>query len=427
MMPTDTLALSKICAVEKNGVHHSGDQEFAWVEVKPQSEEQLRLLFQSQYGQKTAFYPGNFDSDCLNSGFVQHLFVDFSALCGTREHVASDLVIACQTGITVSELNRQLAPFGQFFPVDTYSVSVEKHLEQKLIDVILRGDGGYLESGFGLLRSQVLGLESVYGGGEILKSGGRVLKNVTGFDVGKLIIGSRGSLAFPYLAYLRLYALPEKTVNFCVTSIHAAELLAASAKLLSTGLPLSALEIIELERSESESETTRSGTSYQLLLQVAGTEEFVSQVAGIVCASLAPLKLLPLAEEEARRLLNTGSDSDYSVEVAASLSLIRGLLESLISVKERGRMRIRAASGRLFMQSSSVEEVVRDLELITAILKQCRERGDGSPLVVSAQKGTYRFDSQRLGQSQPAVEALLLRLKEKFDPASAMNPQVSFH
>ncbi len=435
-MPTDTFALSKVCSVERNGVHKLGSaaaEEMIWYEVRPTSEEQLRLLLKSQYGPKCAFYAGAFNSDYFDTDHSNadhsnadtvidrdHIFIDFSALTGTREHVASDLVIACQTGLTVKALNNQLASQGQFFPVDTFASD-----SLTLCELILRGDGGYLENGYGFLRSQVLGLESVCGQGEILKTGGRVLKNVTGFDVGKLIIGSQGSLAFPYLAYLRLYAIPEKTVNFCVTSMHSAELLALCARLLATGLPLSALEIIEANGS--------GGRSYQLYIQISGPAELVGDVSIQVEAALATLKWLGVDEDHARAALTTNFGSTiFGVEVAASLALIRGILDRLISIKDRGLLRIRPSSGRLYLHSDSDSGVDRDLALISTILNQCRERNDGSALadweslVVAAQRGPYRFSSRRLREAQPALELLLGRLKEKFDPAAALSPQVTF-
>ncbi len=421
-MPTDTFALSRVCSVEKNGVHNVDSKEMIWYEVRPTSEEHLQKLFQSQQGLNCAFYPGVFDAACLEKE-CDHVFVDLSALTAIREHVASDLVIACQTGLTVKHLNNQLSSFGQYFPVDTYASE-----SLTLCDLILRGDGGYLETGYGFLRSQVLGLESVCGNGEIIKTGGRVLKNVTGFDVGKLIIGSQGWLAIPYLAYLRLYAIPEKSANFCITSIDSAELLALCARLLATGLPLAALEIIEVNADNGH-----TGRSYQLYIQISGPAELVAAVSKQVQILLATLKWEEVEEQAARRALTANFDSTrFGVEVAASLSLIRGILDSLISVKERGLLRVRPASGRLYLQSNNDSEVDRDQELISVILKQCRERNDGSALsdweslVVAAQRGPYRFSSSRLGLKQPALELLLGRLKEKFDPAAVLSPQVSF-
>ncbi len=431
-MPTDTFALSKVCSVEKNGVHKVGSvadaEEMIWYEVRPTSEDQLRLLFKSQYGPKCAFYAGTFDADLFGSDLFRtgsganrdHIFIDFSALTGTREHVSSDLVIACQTGLTVKELNNQLASHGQFFPVDTFASG-----SLTLCELILRGDGGYLENGYGFLRSQILGLESVYGEGDILKTGGRVLKNVTGFDVGKLIIGSQGSLALPYLAYLRLYAIPEKTVNFCATAMHAAELFALCARLLATGLPLSALEIIEVDDT--------GGRSYQLYIQISGPAELVGDVSIQVQAALTTLKWQLVDENAARTSLTTNFGSTiFGVEVAASLSLIRGILDSLISIRDRGLLRIRPSSGRLYLHCDSDTGVDRDLAVISKILNQCRERNDGSALadweslVVAAQRGPYRFSSRRMRKTQPALELLLGRLKEKFDPAATLYPQVTF-
>jgi FAD/FMN-containing dehydrogenase len=425
------LAINKVCPVDDFGVHSTPQGDIAWFVVKPTIDEQLQSLLASCYGAGCAFFHGPLDLDALSLDFDRNIFIDMSLLNQVIEHERSDMVICVQTGITIFELNQYLSPFGQRF-------AVEAEPETRLVDIILSGDGGYLETGFGYLRSQVLGLDCIYGRGELLKSGGRVVKNVTGFDVGKLVIGSRGSFAVPYQAYLRLNALPEATATYSArsksksTAVDTSELLNVCSRLIADGLPLTALEIIE---EQTDNQSPAKNPLYRLIVQVAGPLELVNEICGRIEFALTDLEFEKLENEDAGKieaLLNYGSATGYGVEVAASLSLMRGLMESLYSENDRGSLRVRPACGRLFLNSTDASEVERDSRLLSRLLKSCRERVDGSALanweslVISTRCGAYRFSSRRLGAEQPALDNLINRIKNKFDPLALMNPQARF-
>ncbi|CAN5543282.1 FAD-binding oxidoreductase [soil metagenome] len=419
--------------IVRNGVHALGGSSVSWCEVKPGTVDELIALFalSKQAGQDSkagseryALFPGRLDLNALVAE-RQNIFIDFSAFTAVREHVASDLVIACETGLTLAQLNEHLSAFSQRFPVELGA----RAGEVTLLDLLLAGDGGYLESGFGYLRSQILGLESVYADGLVLKSGGRVVKNVTGFDVTKLVIGSKGAFAFPYLAYLRLAAVPEAVASFSVRSKSndPSELLAVSARLLSTGLPLSTLELVEVVKKPTNE------NEYQLIVQVEGPGQLVDDLSSQIGRELSAFKFTKIDNSEAQEILTyaIAASTDFSVEVAASLSLLRELLENL-PAKQRGRLRVRPASGRLFLQSGSAEQVDSDLEQLAAILVTCRQRGDGSALsswetlTVAARYGLFVSRSKRFNGLNLSSLNLYQRVKATFDPAGCLNPQANF-
>lgn len=421
MTPTE-LAINKVCPVDDYGVHSTPQGDVAWFVVKPTVDEQLQSLFAACYGAGCAFFHGPLDLSVLTIDFDRNIFIDMSLLNQVVEHERTDMVICVQTGITAGDLNKYLKPFGQRFAVDVEPTT-------PLVDIILSGDGGYLETGFGYLRSQVLGLDCVYGRGELLKSGGRVVKNVTGFDVGKLVIGSRGAFAIPYQAYLRLNAIAAATTSYVASvkpgspAVPSSELLSVCGRLIADGLPLAALEIVEVERA------------CKLIVQVAGPEELVSEVCGRVEFALGDLDFEKYSgnNDTVNTLLRYESATGYGVEVAASLSLMRNLLEALNAVSsERGALRVRPACGRLFLVAANAAQVESDGRLLSQLLQSCRERADGSALanweslVISTRCGAFKYSSKRLGSEQPALDNLLNRIKNKFDSLSVMNPQARF-
>jgi glycolate oxidase FAD binding subunit len=118
------------------------------------------------------------------------------------EHEAGDLTCTVEAGIRLSELNRHLAVRSQRFVLDppgdpTIGACIAANLS---------GPRSYR---FGGPRDLVLGVTVVLGDGLVASSGGKVVKNVAGYDLGKLFCGSEGRLGLVARASLRLHPLPE--------------------------------------------------------------------------------------------------------------------------------------------------------------------------------------------------------------------------
>src|SRR6185437_13915140 len=134
------------------------------------------------------------------------IFCDLSKMNRVLEHEAADQVIQVESGIKISDLNLKLTSQKQFLPL-----RVPKNWT--LLDAVNRGETGTLEHGYGSMRDLVLGASVILSDGSATKCGGRVVKNVTGYDVAKLVVGSHGWLGLPASVHLRLYALPESSVT----------------------------------------------------------------------------------------------------------------------------------------------------------------------------------------------------------------------
>jgi len=118
-------------------------------------------------------------------------------------YAPSDLTITVEAGLLYGELQKVLAEKGQFWPVDPL------YPDQATVGgVIATADTGSLRHRYGGVRDLVLGIEFVRADGERAKGGGRVVKNVAGYDLMKLLTGSRGRLAVISQVTLRLYPSP---------------------------------------------------------------------------------------------------------------------------------------------------------------------------------------------------------------------------
>lgn len=133
-----------------------------------------------------------------------HRIVDLAGLSGVIEHHREDLTVEAWAGTTVGALNRELAPHRQLLALDPPLPE-----RATLGGVVAAGEPGVRVVPGSRPRDLLLGLSAVLADGTRLRSGGRVVKNVTGYELTKLFTGSLGTLGAITRVTLRLRALPE--------------------------------------------------------------------------------------------------------------------------------------------------------------------------------------------------------------------------
>ncbi len=122
------------------------------------------------------------------------------------QHEAGDLTCTVEAGLRLSELRAVLAPHGQ-------RLSLDPPGDPTVGACLAASLSGPLRHRFGTPRDLVLGVTLVLGDGTIANAGGTVVKNVAGYDLGKLVCGSRGSLGLIARASLRLHPLPRSSAT----------------------------------------------------------------------------------------------------------------------------------------------------------------------------------------------------------------------
>ncbi|MGH2928209.1 MAG: FAD-binding oxidoreductase, partial [Solirubrobacteraceae bacterium] len=152
------------------------------------------------------------------------------------EHEPGDLTAIVEAGIRLSELQAQLAPHGQMLALDPPG--------DPTIGACLAGDlSGPRRHRYGAMRDLVIGVTVVLAGGTVASSGGKVVKNVAGYDLGKLFAGSAGTLGLITEATFRLHPLPAARAY--VTAEYVAVPVACDAVAAAANSPLvsSAVEL----------------------------------------------------------------------------------------------------------------------------------------------------------------------------------------
>jgi glycolate oxidase FAD binding subunit len=125
-------------------------------------------------------------------------------LAGITEYVPGDLTLTARAGTTLEEIRLATAAHDQWLALDPYGGD-----DGTLGATISTGSAGPLLTSFGSPRDLMLGLEFVTGDGALVRGGGRVVKNVAGFDLTRLLTGSWGTLGVITEVTLRLHARPE--------------------------------------------------------------------------------------------------------------------------------------------------------------------------------------------------------------------------
>ena len=128
------------------------------------------------------------------------------------EHAAGDLVARVQAGTTMGQLAAVLATAGQQLALDAPA-------EATVGGVIATGTAGPRRFRYGAPRDLLIGLTVVRADGVVAHSGGKVVKNVAGYDLGKLFAGSRGTLGLITEATFRLHPLPAEVAYVTADSV----------------------------------------------------------------------------------------------------------------------------------------------------------------------------------------------------------------
>jgi glycolate oxidase FAD binding subunit len=131
--------------------------------------------------------------------------LDTRRLTGVVEHAAGDLVVVVRAGTTVEELQDKLSPAGQQLALDTPLPGAT------VGGTVAVGTSGPRRMLYGTVRDLLIGVTVVRPDGVVAHAGGKVVKNVAGYDLGKLVAGSYGTLGLITRCAFRLHPLPAAT------------------------------------------------------------------------------------------------------------------------------------------------------------------------------------------------------------------------
>ncbi len=199
-------------------------------------------------------------------------------LTGITLHAPKELVISARAGTSLAEVEAMVVADGQHLiaePPDLTALLGGATAPQTLGGVVAANLSGPRRVAWGAMRDHVMGVRAVNGAGEVIRSGGRVLKNVTGLDLCKLLTGSHGTLAVLTEITLKVLPAPETTGSLAIWGLDAAQGVAALSAALGSPYGVSGAAWLPAESAALVPELNGAGGSVALIR----IEDFATSVA----------------------------------------------------------------------------------------------------------------------------------------------------
>src|SRR6266581_866977 len=186
--------------------------------IEPGTESELAEILRLSNGAGLAVIPrgGGTKLGWGNSPARADLILSTARLAEVIEHAWADLTVTVEAGCTIQRLQETLAQHGQRLALDP--LWPEK---ATIGGVLSTNDSGALRLRFGALRDLIIGVTIALPDGTLASSGGKVVKNVAGYDLPKLVTGALGTLGVITRAVFRLHPLPRSTRSFSISTANA--------------------------------------------------------------------------------------------------------------------------------------------------------------------------------------------------------------
>ena len=324
--------------------------------------------------------------------------LDVGRLNRTLEHNVGDLTAIFEAGVPLARAQAQLAAAGQRLALDPPDGGAT------IGGVFATGDAGPLRHRYGAPRDLILGITVALSDGTIARAGGKVIKNVAGYDLAKLFTGAFGTLGLILSVSVRLHPLPEAQVS-------ARGVTADPGRLVEVVLALSAAPL-ELEALD----VAWSGGRGAVLAQVAGAKarRRADRVAALM-RERGLQEVEAITEDEplwAAQRAGQRTHAGALVRVGARASELPAIIAAADAA--RGTLVGRGGVGAFYLDCApaALPELLRSLP------------ARAHPVLLDAPPELRVSPEQVWGAPEPRALELMRQIKRRFDPAGACNPGV---
>lgn len=316
------------------------------------------------------------------------------------EYEPADLTIAVGAGMTLGRIQELLREHGQFLPIDGPQ-------EATIGGLLAVGFAGPSQYGYGRPRDWLLGCRIALVDGTVVRAGGRVVKNVAGYDLTRMVVGSLGTLGVFGEVTLKVAPLPAAQETLLSAYTDSSGALEASQTVAGRGLALAAIAVLE----------------NQVAYRLAGSPAAVERTRNELRDFTAGVQNSQIADVAADRwwgaLDRLDATSDITLRLSMPQSEVLAVMATLSSLAENVSLKRVAfpATGIVLarLTDGSAEAYIQIVE---------RARHDiverGGLLIVTRAPVAVKERIDAWGDT-PAL-TLMRHLKEEFDPKATLNP-----
>lgn len=367
--------------------------------VAPRDTEEVSTIvrYASQHGWKLGLRGGGTKQHWLDH-VAPVIVISLARLNRLMEHPWQDLTCTVQAGCPWALLQDGLARHGQFVALDPlFSESAT------VGGVLATNDSGALRHRYGSLRDLVIGMTLVLADGTIAKTGGKVVKNVAGYDLCKLMTGSYGTLAIITEATFRLHPKPQHARSFTVAAESALRVARLVAAIRASHLLTQSLQI---RRSRGECFLDVCLNAHPLAQQDAALAAMVSGEG------------LTMAEAHAEIWKERGTLYAPGDAVLRIATLPTEVCDYVDALQDEHAIEVRSVSQAIGLHDVAIRG---ERDAVTAFVERLRSQAARAEATVSVRQSGMM---QRM--SSVDVDASVLKLmqavKHQFDPHDILNP-----
>jgi len=378
--------------------------------VEPGSEQELAKVLRLANAAGLAVIPrgGGTKLEWGNRPARADVILSTARLYRVIEHAWADLTVSAEAGCTIGKLQETLAKHGQRLALDALWPE-----RATVGGVLSTNDSGALRLRFGSLRDLVIGATLALADGTVASSGGKVVKNVAGYDLPKLATGALGTLGVITRAIFRLHPLPRETRTIsCVTGdVREAQRLVVAIQ--NSKLAHSALQIRCETEMQPRVDVLFEGTEAGLTAQM----EHVKSIMGAAMIGEASRDVWNARQE----ICSAGKGGETEFAVAKFASLPAQIAETIETI---ARLSAAGLRWKVVAQATGIGWVRLDggAPTIESALREFRaelERGGGSLVIAHRATGMRALDAWgNAGDALPLMSAV----KRQFDPGRTLNP-----
>lgn len=319
-------------------------------------------------------------------------------------HRHGDMTVTAEAGVPLADLNRQLAAHRQYLPLESAFDSAT------VGGIVATNDAGPMRHRFGTPRDLLIGVTLAMTDGRLVKAGGTVVKNVAGYDLGKLVSGSHGTLAAIVDATFKLLPIPLASTTLVATYADGNALAHDVAALDRSQVELTAFDI-----------SVSSGGRWILLMRMASSPAATAAQAAEARRLLTSVPTAVSGDEE-RSLWEEQIRAPWTEGgTIVRLSWLPSKLPAVVSVLSRLQQngcQAETFTGRAM--GSGVLRLDGDERAIVAGIATLRASQDVGNVVVLRASSTLKSQVDVWGPATGTID-VARTLKRMFDPADILN------